>query len=343
MNRWQTYIILLLFNLPGMVDAGTTGKIIGIVTDKDQNTPLPGANVVLDPIPQGATADSTGRYVILNVPAGTYSLKGSFIGYQETVTRNVLIVPDMTTTINFQLAEQALQAREALEVIAQRPLIQKNQTASVRLITAQEIAHLPLRGFEELTALQAGVTQWNDRIYIRGGRLEEVDYIVDGVSQRDLQTGISSTAINSNAIDQVVIIVGGFEAEYGRVMSGVVKVVTKEGRQRYTGTAEYITDGSAGHPWLGAPSFGYNALNASLGGPIVPAKGRAFFFVSGEWRHHKDRNPRQGVRVLPVEQDQLDPDARDLLSKGLLPHNSLDGRTWQAKLTTHLTDNEGRT
>ncbi len=242
MMRRFSLILALLFVLPSLADAGTTGKISGKVTS-DSGETLPGANVVITDGPAviGATTDSNGEYFILNVLGGTYRLKATFIGHQDVVVQNVRITPDFTTKQDFVLPTMTLEV-EAMVVTAEAPLVQKDQTSSTRIVVAEEIEALPLRGFAGVASLQAGVTNHDGNLYIRGGRLAEVDFYVDGVSQKDLQSGRSTTSLNSNAIDQVVVTVGGFDAEYGRVMSGIVNVVTKEGGRDYSGSVEYITD-----------------------------------------------------------------------------------------------------
>src|SRR5437867_7716350 len=70
--------------------AGTVGKLTGLVADAKKQ-PLAGVNVILVGVPLGAATDLEGRYVILNVPAGTYSVKVSLIGYNPTTVQNLSI------------------------------------------------------------------------------------------------------------------------------------------------------------------------------------------------------------------------------------------------------------
>jgi outer membrane receptor protein involved in Fe transport len=334
--------LVAIMLLPVSAMAGTTGKITGRVVDKDGGGPLPGANIIVQGAPSviGATTDTDGQYVILNVPAGTYDLKGSFVGYQDVVVTGFKVLPDLTTVLDFTLAPQTLEA-DVLEVVASRPLVQKDNTSSLRLVTNEELDYMPIRGYAAATSLQAGVTSLGGQLYVRGGRFSEVDYIVDGVSQKDLQTGASSTQLSNSAIDQVSVIVGGFEAEYGRVMSGVVKVVTREGGRNYTGSAEYITDEITGRSWLDTPSFGYNNGDVTLGGPLIPGGDKLSFFVSGERRDRLDRDPRWGVTAHQWELDNnlLTQSEYDMLKDGVLPHYSLDGWGWQAKMSFRLGEN----
>ena len=128
----------------------------------------------------GATSDPEGNFAILNVPAGTFDVKCSFIGYRDVVLKGIKVLPDLTTEVDFVLEEQVLEA-EAIEVVAVRPLVQKDNTSSMRLVTSEELEYMPVRGYAAATSLQAGVTNRNGTLYIRGGRFSEVDYIVDGV------------------------------------------------------------------------------------------------------------------------------------------------------------------
>jgi outer membrane receptor protein involved in Fe transport len=331
--------ILVVLLIPAVALAGVTGKISGVVSDRDEGGPLPGANVVLEgaPVVIGATTDAEGRYILLNVPPGTYDLKGSFIGYQDLVVKGVQVSPDMTTGVDFTLSQLTLEA-EAITVIATRPLVQKDQTGSIRLLTNEDMANLPVRGYAGVTALQAGVTDHDGTIYIRGGRSEEVAYYVDGFSQQNLLTGGTSTSINNKAIDQVVVSVGGFEAEYGRVMSGIVNVVTKEGGNDYSGSVEYITDEATTTSWAGAPSFGYNNVEWALGGPILPDNNRIRFFVSGGLLDQKDGSPSWGVTAYEWEKDLLTADEYSMLKDGLLPHREYKRWSWQSKLTFRVSD-----
>src|SRR2546428_3840110 len=79
---------LALCSVASGLRAGTTGKLAGVVLDA-KNQPLGGANVILIGVPFGAAPDMEGRYTILNVPAGTYSVKASLIGYSPTTVQNV--------------------------------------------------------------------------------------------------------------------------------------------------------------------------------------------------------------------------------------------------------------
>ena len=138
MTRWIIALVAMSF-LSASAMAGVTGKIVGQIVDKDGSGGLPGANVVVLGLPSvfGATSDPEGNFAILNVPAGTFDVKCSFIGYRDVVLKGIKVLPDLTTEVDFVLEEQVLEA-EAIEVVAVRPLVQKDNTSSMRLVTSEE-------------------------------------------------------------------------------------------------------------------------------------------------------------------------------------------------------------
>lgn len=333
-NRIRIRVALVLFLAIGSltaVMAGTTGQINGVVRDAASGAPVANANITILGTTQGASTGADGEYFILYLPAGTYSVQASVIGYKPTVTQNVLVTADFTTELDFSLEQTLAATLEPIMVRAERPMIQRDATATVRILDSQQYERLPTRGYQEAASLQAGVVgsqgslalnvQGNETtntplLFIRGGRSNEVAYFVDGFSQQDPLTGYSTTSINTNAVEQVVVMTGGFNAEYGRIMSGAVNVVTKEGADDYFGTLEAVTDNLA--PMVGAKKYDNNIYAGSLGGPLLPGNQDVSFFVSGERRWQRDRSPRATVG-------------------GRLPSNSLSGYTWQGKVTWDVT------
>ncbi len=349
--RTVAALVLLGLLAPPLVLAGTTGKVAGVVKDRKTGEAIPGANVALmgsgGGIVTGSVTDLKGNFVILNVLPGVYSVKCSFVGYRETTVRDLGVRADFTTTVDFAVETEAIQLGQALEVVATRPLVQRDQTGSVRFAAIEDIKNMPLRGYEAVTALQPGVVDFGGAgLYVRGGRQEEVAYFVDGFSQQDLLTGVSRTSINNNAIDQVNVFVGGFNAEYGRAMSGVVNVVTKEGGKKYSGTFEGITDEATSRGWLKTPSYGYQNFDGALSGPLFPNNDRVTFYLSAERRDREDRSPRGNVNVYSLDstftygrEKLMTVGDYNKLKKGVLPRNGLEGWTWQGKLNFKLSNN----
>lgn len=206
--------------------AGVTGKIAGVITDSENGQPLPGANVVIEGTMMGAAADLKGYYVILNVPPGTYTLKATMMGYANLTAANVRVSIDLTTTVDFKMKLQAIMGEEVL-VVAERPVVQKDISASQANLNAEEIQSLPVVSVASVVALEAGV----QGLSIRGGGADQTAFMVNGFTLRDERNNQPYTAISYTSIDEIQIQTGGFNAEYGNMRAGLIHVVTKEGKK----------------------------------------------------------------------------------------------------------------
>ena len=114
----------------------SSGKVSGkIINSKTGNT-LAGVNVFLEGTSYGAATDEFGEYVIINIPPGNYTVKASYIGYASYKITNVRVSLDRTTTQNFELSEAVIEGEEVV-VIADRPLVYKDLTASQKITTPQ--------------------------------------------------------------------------------------------------------------------------------------------------------------------------------------------------------------
>jgi hypothetical protein len=124
-------IILLFLSLPlNPLLAGTTGSLEGFVRDKATNEPLVGCNVLLVGTQLGAAADVNGFYIVNNIPAGSYDIQCTYIGYQTLLMKNVRVVPDLKTRLDLTLESSQVELGP-VEVVAERPLIQKDVTGTL--------------------------------------------------------------------------------------------------------------------------------------------------------------------------------------------------------------------
>jgi hypothetical protein len=289
---------LFLFN---QLFAGTTGKIAGNVVDKGSGEPLPGANVVIEGFNLGAQTDLSGDFFILNVPPGVYTVSAIYVGYNTQQVQDVQVKVDLTTKLIFDLDEAILES-ETVIVIADRPLIQKDATATAAVVTAQEIEAAPIESFSEIALTKAGVSVGpSGQLHFRGGRAGEVAYLVDGVNGTNAFNGQISIEVATNAIQEAAIILGSFNAEYGQAMSGVINVVTKEGGPTYEGRVSYQTgDVVTSHTDIFTEEieeidpFNSSEVEANLAGPF-PGLGKFLTFnISGRW--FKDNGYLYGER-----------------------------------------------
>lgn len=272
--KYSTLLIALLF--PFMLFGGTTGKLVGTLTDADSGEPLIGANIFLTGTTLGAASNENGNYVILNIPPGTYEVRYSFIGYETVVVEDVRIIVDQTTTIDIRMRTGSLLLDEVV-VTAESPLIQRDLTSTISVIRREDIESLPVARFTDLLALQAGVVGSGSRLHIRGGRSNEVAFLIDGMLVKDPLLGGLATQINNDAIQEMSLLSGTFNAEYGNAMSGIVNIVTRDGLDQFHGRIEARSSEFGIERYS---QFGQKRFNGNLSGPLLHSNIR--FFISGE-------------------------------------------------------------
>lgn len=260
-------LFFLLISLPVLLFAQTAGKISGTITT-DDGTPLAGANVLIEGSTFGAATDGDGRYTILNVPIGIYTLKVDYIGYKPITMSNIEIKGGLTTRQSFQM-ESSVIAGEEVIIVGEKRLIEPSATSSIRTVGAEEIENSANRDVGELLDLQPGVVTQNGNIHIRGSRDEEVGYTLDGVNIKNMVgSGRLVTAI-PEALSELAVEAGGYSAEIGGANSGIIRQVLKTGGDKLSGSFRVETDGLA--PALSGDeslSYGYQDITATLGGPL---------------------------------------------------------------------------
>ncbi len=277
-------VVLLL--LVGLVPpaAAQTGKIAGRVLDAATGEGLPGVNVVVQGTTLGAATDVDGYYTILNLRPGTYAVRASLIGFTPQVVEGVRVLINQTTELDFQLAEEVLEGEEVV-VTASRPLVQRDLTSSSVSVSSEQLDALPVQSFSDVVNLQAGVVDG----HFRGGRIGEVAYLVDGVPVNDVYDQNFAFQVENNAIQEVEIISGTFNAEYGQAQSGVVNIVTKDGGATYEGSlnaylGDYATAATDLFPrGRGVSPTGTYEVQGTLSGPVPGLGERLTFFGSGRF------------------------------------------------------------
>jgi outer membrane receptor protein involved in Fe transport len=220
-----------------------TGNISGKVIDGKTKDALPFANVVILGTPYGAMSMEDGSFFIRGIPEGAYSVRASFMGYEPGERDSVLVEAYSTTEADFGLLKTVLMTTDEVVVTAERPMVEVDVPSTVRSVTEEELTSMPVTDVEDVVGLQAGVIESDDEIHIRGGRSDETLYIIDGVKMKDLISGKSSLLdISARSVAEMDVITGGYSAEYGQALSGIVNIKLKEGGSRTKGYIEYSLD-----------------------------------------------------------------------------------------------------
>ncbi len=230
MTRTLSSLLLLSFLLSNAI-GGSTGKIAGVVKDKKTGDPIFGANVRVEGTTLGGSADFQGKYFIINVLPNEYTLEVTMLGYSPVKVTGVQVRGDLTTTVNVELSETELQVTQEVVIVAERPLVQKDLTATTAIVSGNEIAALPVTEVGQVISMQAGFVQGS----LRGGRTGEVAYWIDGVPVMDAYDGTQIVEVNKSLVQELQVISGAFNAEYGQAMSGIVNISSKEGSEKYAG------------------------------------------------------------------------------------------------------------
>ena len=236
----RSFILCLIFLQ--LMFAGTTGKISGKVVDEN-NQPLIGCNIVVKGTSLGAATNIKGEYFILNIPPGKYDLTASMIGYGTVTVEGTLVMVDLTAKTNFFLKPETIEG-DVITVTAEKPTVRLDQTSMSAVVSSDDIENLPVTDVGDVIELQAGIVRDpNGGFHVRGGRSSEVSFWVDGVATTDSYDGSSGLEIENAGIQEVQVISGTFNAEYGQAMSGIVNVVTKDGGLNYQGNLDFFSGG----------------------------------------------------------------------------------------------------
>ncbi len=275
-------ISVIVSMLPVALFAQSYGKIVGQISDEATGEPLPGVNVTVDNTFLGANTDFDGYYVILNVPVGVYTVRASFIGFQEVAVEEVRVSANITTDVNFQLKETPLELDEVIVITGARPLVEKNITQSYSLVTAEQIESIPIRGTNNILNLQASVVVQDGNVHIRGGRNNETGYYLDGASIVNPVSNQRAVHIIQDAVEELQVLAGGYTAEFGGANAGIVRSELKTGTSDYHFSVDAQTDNFVdnGKKFLDTYSYNESIISGTVSGPIMMNNIR--FFLAGE-------------------------------------------------------------
>ncbi|MEZ4648810.1 MAG: TonB-dependent receptor [Candidatus Eisenbacteria bacterium] len=271
---------------------GGVGTISGKVIDQN-GKPVPYASVVLFGTQWGGMSVDDGSFTIINIPAGTYTMKALIIGYTEDQKDGITVIPNQTVTVNFSVSETTLGSLNEVEITAEKEKIDVKSTNTSHDIDSKDLESLPVNEISEAIGLKAGVIAKGGELHFRGGRSGEVNIMVDGVAVKDPLLG-AGAAPATLAVEATETIMGGLDAEFGNAQSGVINYTTKEGGREFEGQLYYMTDD------YGQPDNTYDNLDRvflGVGGPSPVRNLTYYISAEGTFSDQYPATPRDRGRT----------------------------------------------
>ncbi len=301
----------------------TTGVVRGTVTDPG-GTPVAGATVLLRETQTGfqrqVTSNERGIFIASLLPLGTYDVTARAVGFSESRRTGVRVGVGETVNLNLALAAVTLQA---VVVEATQPVVEANKVESSTRLPEEAVARLPNNGrnYLNLTVLtpSVAIVQGPDgaEISINGQKGIHNNVSVDGADFNNPFFGEQRGGqrppftFNLDAVQEMVVISNGANAEFGRSGSGFVNVVTKSGTNNLHGSLHYYgKDGAlSGQPHHGdemlpQPDFSQHQFGFTLGGPIK--RDKAFFFVAYDQQLFDETKQTDSNRIDPALRAWMD-------------------------------------
>ncbi len=270
----------------------TTGAVQGRVLDKATKEPLAGVTVVAigaSPEPQSALTEEDGTYKITELLPGDYVV--TFYVGDITIARPGVRVRANDVVSVHQTIGLTDQPGQIIEVESPPPQINPASTTKGSKYDRKHIERVPTpnRGFEGTAGNQPGTHNDGVGLAVSGSTSLENRYLVDGIDITGLTYGTVGTPILSEFIEEVEVIAGGYNAEWGRAIGGIVNVITRSGSNTFRGSVfgtlspGFLAKRGQSTP-VNASSIDVESnrvytgdFGIELGGPII--KDRLFFYV----------------------------------------------------------------
>jgi hypothetical protein len=303
------------FTLWGQSQA-TTGVIEGTVIDANGGA-LPGAAVSLrntaTNFEQTVTTDREGRFRGVLLPLGPYRVTVTLQGFATLVRDGVSLAVGQTITLPLRMELSTV--RQEVKVTAEAPVVETSQTAGTTRIDEKAVQGLPnaSHNFLDFTKLTPGVTivqgPDGDELSINGQKGISNNISVDGADFNNPFFGEQRGGqrppftFNLDAVQEVVVIADGANAEFGRSASGFVNVVTKSGTNDPHGSGHLYYKGDslssrAAKPGGGtAEKFDFNRYQAgaTLGGPV--RHDSLFYFLAVDAQRGRSTKQTDPTRI----------------------------------------------
>ncbi|MDG2085914.1 MAG: TonB-dependent receptor [Flavobacteriales bacterium] len=234
--------IILLFSFISISNFALSQnvKVYGTITNVLNNDPIPFANIVVEGTMIGTTSDIDGNYEILNLQAGAYNFKCSYIGFNTDIQSEIKVSSNKNLRLDFFLSENS-EVLSEVKVKGNTFNKTKASPVSLRTINASEISKSPggNRDISKVISNLPGVSSsssFRNDIIIRGGAPSENRFFLDGIEIQTINhfstqgsSGGPVGILNVNFIREVDLYTGAFPANRGNALSSVMELKQIEG------------------------------------------------------------------------------------------------------------------
>lgn len=247
--------------------AAQPAVLSGQIRDAADGSELIGVTIVAKGSRYGTVTDVDGMYR-LELPAGTYQIEASYIGYEKMLFTGIALKAGEQRTLNMTMKVTAVTLDQDVVIVGDRPLIDVEDSRSRNQLGRDVIESVPVRNVQGLLNTQTGVVLNPEGLHIRGGRTYQTGFYIDDISASDPLAGTGfGIDLGSNAIDQLEVNTSSPTAEYGDAASGIVNTRTRSGGDRFALDAAIKQDNFGwNRHW--ASVFNQTTVDASAGGPL---------------------------------------------------------------------------
>lgn len=257
-----------------------TGTIVGRVTDASGEA-LISAKVTVQGTYYGALTDGDGNFRIENVKPGDYSVLVFMEEYKSSLHTGISVKAGQSTTINVKMKTADIELG-VIDIVGQADLVNLEDGKSGTQLSKEFLEESTYRNVGEAVENQQGVSKNPDGIQIRGGRVYETTYLVEGVSARDPLAGTGSGVnVSSSSIDQIDLTTGGGDAEFGNGTAGTINTKIRDGGDKLDFRGSWFRDNLGFNP-RSATSWNTDIGSLALGGPIPFTNKKLTFFTSAD-------------------------------------------------------------
>jgi hypothetical protein len=225
-----SFILLCLSVVFLQAQTSLGGKVI----DEESKEPISFGTIALfknGVLVTGTETDLEGYFNFPDMDPGIYDVEASYLGYKSRRITGVKVLAGKSTKLDIQLGSDGGVVLQEITIVEYKvPLIEQDNTTSGSVITSDQIRSLPTRNINALAATTAGLAAADEgkAITIRGSRSDATNYYIDGIR-------IQGNLIPESEIDQLQVITGGIEAQYGDVTGGIISITTKGPSNKFSG------------------------------------------------------------------------------------------------------------